>query len=151
MRRVAVAGLLGLLTVAACGGPSTLSPHPGEPWTGPDDRVVPATQLALYAIDCDGRESAGFLEVLWPLDPVPGVEPELRLYVRDPRNVMPTTRLLAPYDAASALPRDARFTGYRSATFQLWAGADEPIYLYLVEGRRVEALPRALDDAMPCP
>ena len=151
MRRGTVAGLLGLLTVAACAAPSTLSPYPGETWTAAEGRVVPETDLALYAVECEGRESAGFLEVLWPLDPVPGVDPVMRLYVRDPRNVMPTTRLLAPYDAASALPRGARFTGYRTATFQLWAAADEEIYLYLVEGSRVEALPRALDDSMPCP
>jgi hypothetical protein len=113
--------------------------------------VVAAETLALYSDDCPGRESAGFLDVTWPLEPVPGVEAEMRRYVRDPDSVLPTTQLLAPYDRASALPREAKFTGYESDSFQLWVGADDDIYVYLVYGTRVEALPRAADEVVPCP
>ncbi len=150
MTRFIGAGL-GLLLLAGCGAPSAVEPYPGEPWVDAVGETVPPEEVALYADDCPGRESAAFLEVRWPLVPVPGVEEERRLYVRDPESVMPTTRLLAPYDRASALPRGARFAGLTSGPFQLWAAADDAIYLYLVDGTRVEALPRALDDQLSCP
>jgi hypothetical protein len=150
MNRVLVAGLTGLLTLAACAALPEVGPYPGEPWVDALGETVPPEAVALYADDCVGRESAALLDVQWPLIPTPGVEDEQRVYVRDPGSVMPTTQLLAPYDSASALPRGARFTGYTSGPFQLWAAADEAIYLYLVYGTRVEALPRALDDDVPC-
>lgn len=145
------AGLVGLLVVAACSAPPSLAPYPGLEWTDESGARLPVEEIALYSDDCPGRESAGFLDVMWPLEEVPGVEPEFRRYVRDPEAVMPPTQLLAPYDAASSLPREARFTGLRAEPFGLWAGADDEIYLYLVHGTRVEALPRAASDTIPCP
>lgn len=150
MSRRRWAGLLGLLAVTACAGPASTLPYPGAPWTDPDGEVVDPSTLALYSDDCAGRESAAFLDVMWPLAGVPGGEPEMRRYVRDPESVMPTAQLLAPFDRASSLPREARFTGYESPPFQLWVGADNDIYLYLVNGSRVEALPRAVDETVPC-
>lgn len=140
-----------MLLAVGCAGPVTTEPYPGAQWTGPDGEVVAAEMLALYSDDCPDREAAGFLEVTWPLAPVPGVQAERRRYVRDPQSQMPTSRLLAPYDRASSLPRGALFTGYESAAGQLWAGPDEETYLYLVYGSRVEALPRAADESVPCP
>lgn len=144
-------GLTGLLLLAACSGPPELAPYPGLEWRDSAGEVVSVDRIALYSDDCAGRESAGFLDVQWPLEDVPGVDPEFRRYVRDPEAVMPPTQLLAPFDAASSLPREARFTGFRAEPFGLWAGADDEIYLYLVHGTRVEALPRAADDSIPCP
>jgi hypothetical protein len=151
MSRVRLAGLVGLLALAACGGPAALDPYPGAQWTDIDGDPVPPERLALYADDCPGRESAGFLDVLWPLAPVPGVAEEMRRYVRDPESVMPTRPLLAPYDPASSLPREARFTGFSTPDFHLWVAGDDAIYLYLVAGTRVEALPRAEHETIPCP
>lgn len=150
MKSGAVAALLAALVLTSCAGPESTEPFPGEPWTDPSGVVLPPETLALYSDDCPGRESAGFLDVIWPLEPVPGVEAEMRRYVRDPESVMPTTQLLAPYDRASSLPREARFTGYETDTYQLWVGADDDIYVYLVYGSRVEALPRAADEVVPC-
>lgn len=151
MTRRPVAGFVALLVVTACSGPAAVGPHPGEPFTDAAGETVPFERLALYADDCPGRESGAFLDVRWPLDAVPGVEPELRRYVRDPENVMPTTQLLAPYDVASSLPREARFTGFTAGSLQLWVAADDAIYVYLVDGSRVEGLPRALDETVTCP
>lgn len=144
-------GLTGLLVLVACAGPPDLASYPGLEWTDAAGDPVSVDRIALYSDDCPGRESAGFLDVQWPLDDVPGVEQEFRRYVRDPEAVMPPTHLLAPFDAASSLPREARFTGFRAEPFGLWEGADDEIYLYLVHGTRVEALPRAADDTIPCP
>lgn len=150
MRRRAVAALLAAFVLTSCAGPGSTESFPGEPWTDPSGETVPPGTLALYSDDCPGRESAGFLDVMWPLDPVPGVEAEMRRYVRDPDSVLPTTQLLAPYDRAGSLPREARFTGYATESFQLWVGADDDIYVYLVYGTRTEALPRAADEVVPC-
>lgn len=145
------AGVAGLLLVASCSAPPSLPPFPGVSWVDVSGRAVDEDRLALYADACPGRESGGFLDVRWPLEDVPGVEPEFRRYVRDPDAVMPPTQLLAPYDAASSLPREARFLGFTAEPFGLWAGADDEIYLYLVYGTRVEALPRAANDTVLCP
>lgn len=144
------AGLIGLLILSACASPPEVGPYPGEPFVDSLGEALAFDRLALYADDCPGRESGAFLDVMWPLDRVPGVEPEMRRYVRDPERVMPSTQLLAPYDVASSLPREALFTGMVSGPFQLWVAADDDIYLYLVNGSRVEALPRAADEDVPC-
>ncbi len=144
------AGLIGLLVLSACSSPTVLGPYPGEPFVDTLGEEIPFDRVALYADECPGRESGAFLDVMWPLAGAPGVEPEMRRYVRDPRRVMPTRQLLAPYDGASSLPREALFTGLVSGPFQLWVGADDDIYLYLVAGSRVEALPRAADEDVPC-
>lgn len=138
------------IALSACAAPAELDPYPGAAWSDAAGTGVPPDVLALYADDCPGRGSGGFLDVLWPLDDIPGIEKQMRRYVRDPENVMPTTRLLAPYDVASSLPRSARFTGYSTAELQLWVGADDDIYVYLVAGTRVEALPRAAEESVPC-
>ena len=149
MNRCLAVGVIALLT--ACAPPAETEPYPGTPWTDEAGEVVSPEIIALYSDDCAGRESAGFLDVRWPLDDVPGVEPEMRRYVRDPESVVATSQLLAPYDRASSLPRGAMFAGLATADYQLWVGPDSDIYLYLVYGSRVEALPRAADETVPCP
>ena len=149
MNRCLAVGVIALLT--ACAPPVETEPYPGAPWTDEAGDVVSPEIIALYSDDCPGRESAGFLDVRWPLDDVPGVEPELRRYVRDPESVVATSQLLAPYDRASSLPRGAMFTGLATSDYQLWVGPDSDIYVYLVYGSRVEALPRASDETVPCP
>lgn len=149
MNRCLVVGFVALL--AACAPPVETEPYPGVAWTDEQGDVLSPEIVALYSDDCAGRESAGFLDVRWPLDEVPGVEPEMRRYVRDPESVIPTARLEAPYDRASSLPRGALFTGLATPDYQLWVGPDSDLYLYLVYGSRVEALPRAVDETVPCP
>lgn len=143
MRR-AVAGALLALFLSACAGPAPVAARPGPAWSGADGEPVPADVLSVFAAPgaCDAP-GAAFLELDWPL---PGMEtddaPERRQYARDPQNTLDTTRLLAPYDEGSTLSRDTAYTGYHTDVFQLWAGADADIYLYLVDGPRVEAWPR---------
>ncbi len=104
--------------------------------------------LSLYATDCPAWEGAGFLDLVFPLDG--SAEGEVRRYARDREGVLPTVALLAPYDANSSLSSDARFTGYTTDRFMLFIGADHEIYAYLVDGPRVEALPR-VEDTLQCP
>jgi hypothetical protein len=133
--------------IAACSEPSVIAPYPGEEWRGPDGEPVPVEELALYASDCPAWPGAGFLELGPEFD---SEIPETRRYARDPQGVLPTTELLAPYDARGALNRDARFTGFETESFMLFLGEDQEIYAYIVDGPRVEALPR-LDPLLECP
>ncbi len=110
--------------------------------------MVPASEISLYASDCAAWPGAGFLEIRYPLDGTG--DREMRRYVRDPEEVLPTIELYAPYDARSALSRDALFTGLETERFMLFIGADHETYVYLVDGPRVEALPRA-EDTLVCP
>jgi len=148
---VVVAVALVVLAFVSRSAPAEVGPFPGVAWTDRQGEPVPTSVLALYADDCPGRESAAFLDVLWPLDPPPDATPEMRRYVRDPEFVMPTTRLLGPYDPASALPTGAQFSGYQAGDIQLWIGPDSDTFLYLVYGARTEALPRAVDEEVGCP
>lgn len=146
--RLALMGLL--LLLGACGSPAPVGAYPGEAWIDESGRSLAPEVIALYADDCAGRQSAAFLDVQWPIDRVPGVEPQMRRYVRDPGAVLPARHLMAPYDKSSSLSGDARFAGLTSGPFQLWIGADHEFYLYLVDGSRVEALPRAAGEVVPC-
>jgi len=150
MSRRGVAALAVALLIVACGSPFQVGPFPGTSWVDRAGDPVPPRVLALYADDCPGRESAAFLDVLWPLNPPPDQATHMRRFVRDPSAVMPTERLLAPYGAGSALPVGAQFSGYSAGDVQLWIGHDSDIYLYLVEGPRVEALARAVDENVGC-
>ncbi|MEX1004435.1 MAG: hypothetical protein WD156_03580 [Acidimicrobiia bacterium] len=149
MNRCLAVGVIALLT--ACAPPGETEPYPGARWTDAQGEAVDSAVIALYSDDCSGRESAGFLDVMWPLDDVPGDDAGMRRYVRDPESVIPTLQLLAPYDRASSLPRGALFSGFATPAYQLWIGPDSDIYVYLVYGSRVEALPRAVDETIPCP
>ena len=149
MNRGLLVGVAALL--AACAPPVTTEPYPGVAWVDAAGESVDPEVIALYSDECADRESAGFLDVMWPLDDVPGVEPQMRRYVRDPAAEVPPSQLLAPYDRASSLPRGAQFAGLATPDYQLWIGPDSDIYVYLVYGSRVEALPRAVDETVPCP
>ena len=141
--RTALGGLAFVL-VAACSGPATLD-GPVE-WTDEDGQPVDPALVALTPDPCGSRPGVAFLDVTWPFNPGANEETEMRRYVRDPELVFPPTALVAPYDAASSLSSDARFTGYSGGPFQLWAGSDDELYLYLTDGPRVEALPLLVGD-----
>ena len=132
------------LAVVACSGPAVID-GPVE-WVDDGGSPVDPSLLSLEPDECAGRRSAAVLEILWPLNPGANEEQRLRRYVRDPDLVISPRELAAPYDAASSLPQDARFTGYSGGPFQLWIGPDDDIYVYISDGPRVEALPRIVDD-----
>lgn len=141
-------GIMLMAVLAACTEAVTLAPHPGEAWTDAAGEPVAADVVALYATDCPAWQGVGFLDLVYPPDGSTGGE--VRRYARDPEGSLPTVELLAPYDANSALSSDARFTGYSTDRFMLFIGSDHEIYAYLVDGPRVEALPRA-EDTLRCP
>lgn len=134
--------------LAACAELVTLEPHPGQSWTDEAGRRVGPETVALYASDCLAWQGAGFLDLRYP--PGDGAEGEMRRYARDPEGSLPPVELIAPYDANSSLSRDALYTGYSTERFMLFFGADHEIYAYLVDGPRVEALPR-VEDSLVCP
>ena len=134
--------------VAACSEPlRAIAPYPGEEWFDPSGEPVSPERLVLYASDCPAWSGAGFLELGPEFDPE---VPEVRRYARDPDRSLPTIDLLAPYDSRGALNRDSRFTGFETDSFMLFLGQDQDIYVYLVDGPRVEALPR-VESTLICP
>ena len=140
--------MIAVLVVTACSEPPRgISPFPGEQWRDQTGEVVSTEQIALYASDCPAWPGAGFLELGPEFDPE---TEEVRRYARDPERSLPTIELLAPYDSRSALSRDARFTGFQTDAFMLFLGDDQDVYAYLVDGPRVEALPR-VESALECP
>jgi len=141
--RVGLVLVVGVL-LAACSGPAALD-GPVE-WTDGEGAPVEATLVSLTPDPCDAHPGVAFLDVMWPLSPGATEETETRRYVRDPELVFPPTALIAPYDAASSLSPDAKFTGYSGGPYQLWAGSDDDLYLYLTDGPRVEALPLLVED-----
>ncbi len=143
----ACAGAMLCLVVAGCTEPATISPFPGETWRDAGGEAVPSEKIVLYATDCAAWPGAGFLELGESFD---AEEPTFRRYARDPDASLPTVELLAPYDGRSALSRDARFTGYETDRFMLFLGGDQDVYAYLVDGPRVEALPR-VEPTLTCP
>ena len=124
-----------------------MAPFPGETWRDAVGESVAPEIIALYASDCPAWPGVGFLELGESLD---DEEPTFRRYARDPEASLPTVELLAPYDGRSALSRTARFTGFETERFMLFLGDDQDVYAYLVDGPRVEALPR-VEPTLTCP
>ena len=135
------------LGVAACSESAVLDPYPGERWLDAEGNQVEPERLAYYASDCPAWPEAGFLEIGAGL--VEGFD-EPRRFARDPGRELPPVELQAPYDPRSALSRDARFTGFETDRFMLFLGDDQDTYAYVVDGPRVEALPR-VEDSLACP
>ena len=137
---------LGLVS-SACSESAVLTPFPGERWLDVEGNQVEPERLAYYASDCPAWPGAGFLEIGPGL--VEGFD-EPRRFARDPGRGLPSVELRAPYDPRSALSRDARFTGFETDRFMVFLGDDQDLYAYVVDGPRVEALPR-VEDGLACP
>ncbi|MFE6487644.1 hypothetical protein ACFVGN_32575 [Streptomyces sp. NPDC057757] len=108
-----------------------------EIWTDRAGDRVPTTVLSSYpgAEHCDW-ESAHFLGV--------GGIRDGRQYARDPRGVLGTDLLTAPYDGDVRMPADARDTGYRLDGRELWL-SDDRATAYVRTDDAVEAWPRTKD------
>ncbi len=130
------------LVVAACGAPTVAITQELAWFDGGTLVGREVISLAPGPARC-GWESAAFLRMTWP----PGeATDEVRLYVRDPEEVLPPERLAAPFGLYASLPDGARFTGLETETFQLWVAPDSDVYVYVVYGPRVEAWPRTDPD-----
>jgi hypothetical protein len=104
-----------------------------EIWLDRDGNRVPTSVVSSYAgaAHCDW-ESVHFLGL--------GRGEKSRQYVRDPRGVLGTEPLTAPYDGDVRMPADARDTGYRFDDWELWLAADRATaYIRTADG--VEAWP----------
>ncbi len=144
IRRVGL-WVVSALIVASCGAPAVTITE-DMPWFDEDGTQLPPDVVSVGPgpARC-GWQSAAFLRLEWPPGGTDGAG-EVRLYVRDPDEVLPTERLEAPYGSFAALPKGARYTGLRTEAFQLWVADDSDIYVYVVYGPRVEAWPRTDPD-----
>lgn len=140
--------LLGLLVVAgitfsACSEPILLDPG-GVPVFDPDGDVLGgAGPVRLRGAPECGADTVAVVEIDYPLGNLdPG---ETRTYVRDPDGALPPEIFEAPYDFRGSLENDARFTGYETDAFTVWIGADSDLYIYMVDGPRVEAWPQVIN------
>lgn len=142
MTRVVAALALALL-VAACSDPVILNPdrEPIFDETGTDIGSAGLVRLR-GAPEC-GSDQIAVIEIDYPLGNLD--QGESRTYVRDPEGVLPQRMFEAPYDSRGSLSTDARFTGYETGVFTIWIGDDSDLYIYLVDGPRVEAWPQVLD------
>jgi hypothetical protein len=144
VRRVLAVAVLALFA-AGCRGTDW-----SAEWTDRRGEEVPDSILVTYRGDehCDWQ-SAAFLDVGWPLGRRHATAAGARRYVRDPEGLFPGL-LLAEFDGDAELPRDARFTGYRSGDAELWLSPTEADRaLFVVRGDVVERWPRARD-ALAC-
>jgi hypothetical protein len=154
-----LAPLVAGVALASCSlwpGPHDQSQPPPSPYAGTwQDRTgqpVPdgATGGRLVMVSYDGAahcdwESVTFLQLAWP----PGrVAPSdqagnIRQYLRDPNGVL--AELSAPGGfGRTALPADARDTGYRHGAYHLWVSrSDADRFVYVVGPDAVERWPRA--------
>jgi len=67
-------------------------------------------------------------------------EADTTQFVRDPSNAY-RVGLNVGFDATSTLPTAAKFSGYQSASEELWLVPGDDQYVYLVSGERVERWP----------
>lgn len=116
-------------------------PYPGHRWTH-DGKEVPASEIVAVAgpAHC-GWQSATFLTLGWPLGTRPQTATGARQFIRDPNHVLPRS---LPLDLHAQLPTDARTTGYKYGSVDLYLSpADQDQSVYLVLGSTVERWPRS--------
>lgn len=105
-------------------------PYPGRPWQRDGAIVRQDVVGASTGPDHCGWESAVFLTVGLPLGTGSRTSNHTRTYVRDPDRVVPGQRRTLATSAA--LPSSAHATGYRLDGVELWLGADQTQFAYLV-------------------
>lgn len=137
--------LIAAVVLAACAPAFEIDPA-GQGFFDEAGTAIPQRYAFVAPADAEcGWSSAAILELGWPPEKAAaGTATEFRFYVRDPRSVVPTVLLEAPYDGGSTLDRGVGYTGIHTSTFQIWTGDDDDIYVYAVSGSSVEAWPRTL-------
>jgi hypothetical protein len=89
-------------------------------------------------------ESATFLNIGWPPPRVSTVASEARLYIRDPYGAVRGTSYRDRLDLHARLPADARPTGYRLGSIELYlSGSDQDDAIYVVAPSGAERWPRS--------
>jgi hypothetical protein len=88
-------------------------------------------------------EASVFLVMGWPLGTKENNIDAARWYVRNPPEFMKPD-LLADFSSSVTTPKDARYTDYHNATFELWfAPSDQDVAAYIKTEGHFERWPRA--------
>ena len=117
--------------------------YPGYEWTR-DGKTVPREEIAAIAgPDHCGWQSATFLFIGWPPGTFASTAALARQYVRDPHGAINSSlrqRLAMNIDP----PRDARPTGYRLGSIEIYLSpSDQDEAIYVVGPRGAERWPRS--------
>jgi hypothetical protein len=119
-------------------------PPPPQPYTWlRDGRSVSGFELGTFAgPDHCGWQSATFLIIGWPAGTVSRTIDEAHLYVRDPHGAVKSS-LRDRLVLRAALPADARPTGYRHGSIELYLSpSDQDDGIYVVGPGGAERWPR---------
>jgi hypothetical protein len=139
--------VLAAVIFGACSNSSLFgSPRawPGTAWTRYGHQVPYSVVDAAAGPSQCGWESATFLTVGWPLGTSAQHATQARQYIRDSSTVVPQSNLRSKLELDARLPTDARNTGYRDGSVQLYlAASDEDAAIYVVADGRVERWPRS--------
>jgi len=129
-----------LSTVAVAFDPAP--PHPGYIWSR-DARAVSSFELVTFSgPDHCGWQSATFLIIGWPVGTVSRTIAEARQYIRDPHGAVGTS-LRARLVLRATLPADARPTGYRHGSIELYLSpSDQDDGIYVMGPGGAERWPR---------
>ena len=123
--------------------------YPGYAWSR-DGRQVSSEELVTAAgPDHCGWQSAAFLTIGWPPGTRATTFAQARLYIRDPLGVVRGAYRDALVLQAT-LPRDARSTGYRHGSIEIYVSpSDQDDAIYVVSPSGAERWPRS-DPASLC-
>ena len=117
--------------------------YPGYVWTRDGHPVSPFELNTIAAPEHCGWQSATMLHIGWPPGTVSKTADEARQYIRDPEGVFgPKYRDRLGRNVT--LPADARATGYRYGTIEIYVSpSDQNDAIYLVSARDTERWPRS--------
>jgi len=127
-------------TVAAAFDPAPR--HPGYTWLRDGHEVSDFELVTFSGPDHCGWQSATFLIVGWPIGTVSRTIADARQYIRDPRGAVRTS-LRDRLVLGAALPADARPTGYRHGSIELYLSpSDQDDGIYVMGPGGAERWPR---------
>jgi len=123
---------------------SAFDPPPPHPYTwSREGRAVSGFELTTFSgPDHCGWQSATFLIMGWPVGTVSRTIADARQYIRDPRGAVKTS-LRDRLDLRATLPADARPTGYRHGSIELYLSpSNQNDGIYVVGPGGAERWPR---------
>jgi len=117
--------------------------YPGYAWTRDGNTVSPFELVSSAGPDHCGWESATYLTIGWPPGTVASYATGARLYIRDPHGAVAASYREGLVLHAS-LPADARPTGHRHGSIQIYVSpSDQDRAIYVVGADGAERWPRS--------
>lgn len=118
-------------------------PHPGYVWTR-NGQAVSSLELTTFAgPDHCNWESATFMFIGWPQGTIATQGDMARQYIRDPRGVA-DYHLREPLIRDATLPADAKATGYRYGSIEIFISpTEQDRAIYVVAPAGAERWPRS--------